>query len=316
MQLKINETRTHKVENETVNGLNICCLLESAAVNTDVPETGYMTATSFDPSQINIEVSLMRNGKSETIINENLAVLAHFWTILKNGMLWRKGVTLQASAVAKTHLVSRSVFIPFAGHINVKGSDVLTVTATVNRGAFGTGVSSATSTIQIETNQSIGVEHAIYKFKSYAIQASQNQDVVNLGDNITRLALISFETDSSKPIFKSASLSSDRLDFTANEQELILRHWDKFPYNSADMAMSSLYGTAHPSKYPSTFVIHDKDEIDRAKLQFTMNSANVAASQNFVCWITYVTDQAIISKAVEMTQKHNEQNVAKIPLSI
>lgn len=316
MQVKINETRTHKVENETINGINISALLESAAVNNDVPDTGYMTTVGFDPSNVNIEVTLLRKGSNYPLLNSNLALIAHYQTIKRNGFLWRKGVNLQAKSAGTTHMVTRPLFIDLGGHINVSGSDILSVTVTVNRGAFGTGIDASNSTLQIEVNQSIGVEHALYRFNTYAIQASQNSDLVNLGDNVTKIALVSFEKDWTKPIFRSASLSSDRLDWTSNEQELILRHFEKFGDLISDNLLSATATNANPLYYPHTRLLHEVEEIDRAKLQFTMTSPNVLASQNFVCWTSFETSMDILEKAAAMQNKHNQKNLDKVPLSI
>src|SRR5690606_38570864 len=122
---------------------------------------------------------------------------------------------------------------------------------------------STESTIQVEANHSIGLEYAIHRMEFYAIQANQQSETVNLGDNVTRVALMSFEKDYEKQVFKSASLSSDRLDWTANEQELINRHWDKFDYSLADVLIQDVVDTSHPLYFPNTFLIHDKDEIDK-----------------------------------------------------
>lgn len=317
MQLKVNETRSHKVENETVNGLNISVLLESEAVNTDVPLTGYMTdGVGFDASQIDLEVVLKRDGKNIVLIAGNLANVAHYFTLERGGYLWRKGLNVQAKAAGATHIVNRMLFVDFCGHLNIKGSDELIVTATLNRAALGDGISSATSLIQIETNQSIGIEHGIYRFNSYAIQASQNSDVVNLGDNVTRMALISYETDYTKPIFRNVSLSSDRLDWTANEQELPLRHWKEFTDNVADHLLSATSTSAHPLFFPHSFLLHDVNELDRAKLSFTLNSPNVLASKNFVIWTSYETSHEILEKAMQLSAKHERKNIDKVPIAL
>lgn len=316
MQISQNETKRENLRNITINGLNVSVILEATADNTAIPLTGYRTTSGFDPSNINIEVILKRNGISYTLVNNNLALIAHYSTMMKGGTLWRKGLTLRKKGVATKHLVTRNLFLHLGGHYNLQGDDEILVTATVNRGTFGTAVSSTESKIQIEANTSIGVEYAIHQMNFYAIQASQSNDSVNLGDNVTRLALLSFETDFEKQIFKSVSLSSDRLDWTANEQELITRHWDKYPYNVADVLIQDVSDTAHPLYYPNSFMVHDNDEIDRARLQFQMNPTNVDASENFIAWTTFITSQEMLSRAVQMKAKHSTKDSNKVPLAV
>lgn len=316
MIIKQNETRIEKIKSQTINGLNISVMLEATADNTAIPLTGYRNAATFDPSNISIEVTLKRNGVSYALVNQNLAVIAAYQTILKGGSLWRKGITLRKKAAAVKHLVTRGLFLYLGGHYNLTNEDEILVSCTVNRGTFGTAVSSTESTIQVEANHSIGLEYAIHRMEFYAIQANQQSETVNLGDNVTRVALMSFEKDFEKQVFKSASLSSDRLDWTANEQELINRHWDKFDYSLADVLIQDVVDTAHPLYFPNTFLIHDKDEIDKAKLQFQMNSLNVNASENFVGYTTFMTSQEMIQKALAMKQKHDVKNADKIQISI
>lgn len=313
MIIRQNETQVHKVKNETLNGLNVMAYLTSSVLNTPIPDTDYGTGVAFDPSMINIQVDLIRDGRVPyNIIGSNLGIVAGYNTILKNGSLWRKGITLVEPAVGAYHSCCRNVFIYFGGHIQVSGNDELRITVTLTRGTFNTGVNATNSSLQVETNQSIGVEHWIPQFRSYAIQEGKTEDTVQLGDNIMRLALMSFEKDWKKPIFNSCTLSSDRLDWNANEQELILRHWDNFPYNSADLVNNDYAVNQHPLYYPNTFVIHDMDEIDKAKVKFTMVASNVEPSRNFVAYTSYETNRTILEKAAMTKRKHAAKDLEKV----
>lgn len=321
MIIKINETRKHEVQNQTVNGLNISALLESAAVNTVVPPTGYNTAVGFDPSQINVEVVLLRtNAQGErslhTIMNANLAILGQYNTILQNGNHWRHGLILQKRTSGATQIVTRGLFVYFGGHINVKGDDLLTVTVTVNRGTFGSAVSAPNSTLQVEMSSSIGIETALHRFHYYAIQASQNQDTVSLGDNVMRCALLSFATDPEKPVFRSCSFASDRLDWTANEQELITRHLNQFPFNYCDVLLDDVAENAPKLAFPHTRLIHFGEEVDQARVNFTMVPANVLQSENFVAYTSYITSLEIVKKAADLKSKHDAQDQGKLKVSI
>lgn len=315
MIVEYQQTRTHKVQNETLNGINILAFLTHSSTNTAIAETDFGTG-DFDPSAINVDVKLKRNLQTFDICNTNLGVLAAYNTLIKNGALWRKGITNnQPSGVVK-HTVSRMCFIYFGGHINVNGSDELLITVTITKSAFGSNIDASRSHLQVEVNQSIGVEVGIPRFNNYAIQAGQSEDNVNIGDNCLRLAMISFEKDPSNTIFTSASLSSDRLDWTKNEDELTLQHFDNFPYNSADKLINDLANNIHPLYYPHSRLVHDKDEIDRAKIKFTMQSANINASKNYICYTTYVTSHDILQRAMKMKAKHNQKDADKVPLSL
>lgn len=316
MNLRVNDNKIEKVIGQTVNGLNIAVLLEGKTANTTVADTGYQTTTGFDPSQINLQVDLKRNGKMFNIVNNNLALLAVEATIMQGGHLWFKGLPVQAPAAGKTHIVKRSLFLYFKGHINISGDDELIVNCTVNRGSFGSDINENTATLQIEPNQSIGIEYQLNKLNIHSITAELNQDRVSLGDNVTDIVLHSFESDWNKPVFRQVSLGSDRLDWTFNDQQLPIRHFSLFPHEVTDILLSQTAVGAHPLRFPNSFKVHQKDEVDKATLQFTMNSANVQPTRNFVFYWTFETSREMIAKAAEMKDKHDVKNIDKVPLSI
>jgi|GEM_PF-3217294 len=316
MQVRQSEKRIHKVVNETVNGLNIVAHLKAANANEDILETQYMTGQGFDPSNVTLDVQLRRDGKTRTLISTNLAVVAHYWTITMGQSHWYRGKVNVPKSATDHQELERSVFIPFFGHHNIKGSDELIVTVFCGRGTFNGGpggVALDGSSLLVTTNQSIGVESAIYRFHSQAIQSNMSDENVNLGDNVERVALVSFERDGTKPIFKTCSLTSDRLDWTISEAELALKHRQFFPYNYADVLMSRGWTEQVMKYFPNTFLCHDKDEIDQAKLSVSLHPANVKSSQNYVCWTSFETSREMIAKAVEMQNRHNVENVEKVP---
>jgi len=322
MQVRQSEKRIHKVVNETVNGLNIVAHLKASAVNQNILETQYMTGKGFDPSNVTLDVQLRRDGKTRTLISTNLAVVAHYWTITMGQSHWFRGKVNVPKGPDPEHgfqEVERAVFIPFFGHHNIKGSDELIVTVFCGRGTFNSSGDGGDSGVSLEssllvtTNQSIGVEAAIYRFHSQAIQANMSDENVNLGDNVERVALVSFERDGTKPVFKSCSLTSDRLDWTISEAELALKHNQFFPYSSSEVLMSRGWTESVMKYFPNTFLCHDRDEIDQAKLSVSMHPDNVKSSKNLVCWTSFETSREMIAKAVEMQNRHNVENVDKVP---
>lgn len=308
MILKQNENRSQAVVNETVNGVNIIATLVSSVVNTTIPDNQYRTGTGFDPSNVTIQVDLMRNGMRKAIIPAtNLALLAAYHCITKEFEYWHKGRQTVAPATGVYAQVQRVIFIPFGGHINVKGDDQLIITCQVNKSTYGAGVDASQSVIQVEQNQSIGIETALHTLNFQAIQASQFKDQFNLGDNVLDIALISFQADATKEIWQTASLSSDRLDWTKNDGELFLQDLSNF-----DAVFNPTYSSTGRPYYPHNRLIHANKEIDKAKLIVSLNSGNVNASENFVVWTSFDQTVEQIQKAVNMSNKHAERDVQKI----
>jgi len=316
MQIRVNEKRTDNIRNETVNGLNVTVLLSADNVNKSIPPTEYMGKSGFDPANVLINVRLMRKGKIYNMISSNLGVLGAYCSILKNHTLWKHGSVKEKKSNNSKEVVSRSLFIPFFGHHNIKGDDELTVTVNVSRDAFKDGINATESSVLVTANQSIGIETAIYSFHEAVIQQNMSNESFNLGDNVVRVGLMSFELDPLKQVYKNASLSSDRLDFTANEYELELRHLQQFPYNSSDVLLADKSTNGAPQPYPNSYIIHDKDEIDQAKITINMNSQNVDGSKNMVVWTKFETSAEILIKAQAMADKHANENISKLPAEL
>jgi hypothetical protein len=310
MIVKINSTDRITARSETINGIRVLALLEAVAANTALPVTAYNTQVDFDPAQIKIEVILMRKNVPHTVFSDNLAVLANWATKQKNAALWLRGIALQEPAANVVAIESRSVFIPFAGHINVGADDELSCNVTVNRGAFSGSLNAQACTLQVEFNNSIGIEWSLPKFQSYPIQAQRNQDTLTLGDNVMDIMLMSFSTDSKKPVFTAATLGSDRLDWQKNEQELILEHFAHHAESTYDGILPA--NSKNPFFYPQSRIIQCGKEIDRAKVQITMNSVNVLQNENFVCYSSFVQTEEQVNKALAMQNKHQNADLQKI----
>lgn len=315
MNVKYTQSRTDIVQNETVDGLNISVLLESSAVNTVVPDTSYGDGLGFDASLVQLDVKLKREGSVIEVLSTNLGIIGQFHTIKKGGRMWRKGLVLQRKGVAKTQIVNRVLFVPFGDHINVNADEELIITLTFNRGSIGAGITDQTAEIQVLANQSVGLGAIVPKFMVHPVQSQNLKETVNLGDNLIKLALLSFETDPEKLIYRTASLSSDKLDFMANELELPLRHFKNFDDEIADRLIV-LGENDHPMYYPNTLLIHDGLELDNAKLSVELVGVNVQSSKNFICYQTFVTSQSMMNKHIEKTAKHNSANLDKVPLTI
>ncbi len=310
------EKRSYKVQNESLNGLNVVVNLVASANNVDIADTQYNTGTGFDAANVNIEVTLKRDGRITTLISSNLGILGHYFTITGGANSWYKGyATVKKGAAVKQEMI-RSLFIPFMGTLNLRGTDELMINVSNGNDIFNTGVDRTLSSILVTHNQSIGYEKGIYKFHAHTLQANMSNESVNLGDNVQRVALISFEKAATKRIFKTASLSSDRLDFTKTNAELQLGHEQFFGYNFSDSLARVTQGEDIVKIFPSSLLVHDFHEIDQAKINVSLDSANVLASQNFICWTSFETSIAQLVKVAEMSKKHQAEYIEKTPQTV
>lgn len=316
-----NETRSGEVKNKTLDGFLVNVRLKANNSASLIPPTGYATATGFDASQITIKVILKRNGRSWTQISDNLGILGQYNSILKGAKEWNLGTDF-ALPPNKPHEVTRSVFISLGGHHQIKGDDVMSYEVTVGRNTFNTGLSVNDCSVEINPHYSIGKELGIFMTKSEVIDANKTREQFNLGDNVMKLAILNFEdTDYTKQIISNLQLSSDRVDWTFTLNDLICVHMMKYgdsrwlkPYdyqNGVSNAMDS-----YLPAFPNSFVVLDNEEVDQATLDINFVPNSVVASLNHVVYTCFASSQEIIAKALHQTDKHNAENISKLPITL
>nr|5OAC_A Chain A, Major capsid protein [Bacteriophage sp.]5OAC_B Chain B, Major capsid protein [Bacteriophage sp.]5OAC_C Chain C, Major capsid protein [Bacteriophage sp.]5OAC_D Chain D, Major capsid protein [Bacteriophage sp.]5OAC_E Chain E, Major capsid protein [Bacteriophage sp.]5OAC_F Chain F, Major capsid protein [Bacteriophage sp.]5OAC_G Chain G, Major capsid protein [Bacteriophage sp.]5OAC_H Chain H, Major capsid protein [Bacteriophage sp.]5OAC_I Chain I, Major capsid protein [Bacteriophage len=308
MTIKYLSSETEKLMNQTVSGIDVCFTL--IGVDDDSFASGskndYISDTPkfLDPSNVHIKATLKRGGKDYVLFSENLALLAKYSTITQGRDQWEEGVKLAAKEMV--HLV----YIPFSGntnwpaHINLKDNDVLEVYVNVVRGAYGAELDANACICDVRTSPSIGVEKFIPFMTSYSIRANQATDLVNLGNDVTRIALLSMTNDVSNipNAFTDVTLSSDRLDKNFNSNQLILEH-SKCIEDSV---------RSHANEVDS-YLIHEDIEIDSAKVHLKMNPAKIRENTIYLVRSHFQTSLEILQKAVAMEEKHQSADIAKVP---
>lgn len=311
MTIKYLSSETEYITDQTVSGLDICLTLvaKSATSFDSGSKNEYLSPTPkfLDPSNIHIKTVLKRNNKEYLLISENLAVLSRFATITQGRDQWENGLKL--TDTERLH----AVYIPFSGnvnwqsHINVKNGDVLQTYVNVVKGAYGASLDANACICEVRTSPSIGIEKFIPYIKTYSIRGSQANDLIQMGNNVTRVALLAMSNDVSNlpKAFTDVSLTSDRLDKSFNANQLILEHSKSIeaPENSNAETID-------------TYLIHEDIELDQAKLNLKMNPQFIKENTNYVVYSTFDTSIEILQKAREMQEKHESSDIGKLPVSL
>lgn len=324
MLVKMGESRQLTIPSGTYDGVNVNCILEAAAVNTRIG------ISDFDPQQINVKVMLKRNGRSYVMMQDNLLILGHHNTIIKGGYEFMTGLDLIAPAAAVKHNLMRSVRLNFGGPIRVGASDILLVEFSLAKsGLFTANVNAGNSYLEFDVNSCVGYEVGIFRTISQVVQANTTKESFNLGNNVTDISFLNFNKNGfENPVITNLNLSSDKLDLSLNYQQVLARHSMMFA-NIPNMR----YGSAlpiHPtdatgrvfrgSDYlPQSIVIHSgaiESELDEVKLDISFNSADVAASANFLVWNQYETSTEILQEAQARQDKHLKENISKLPATL
>ena len=321
MICKIGESRQDKYTSGTINSITVIAAITAAATNTP------LAASDFNPSQVNIKVTLKSAGKPHMIMQDNLQILGVFNSLKRGYHEFLNGLDKTYSAVGVKAVKIRPVTLHFGGHIRLSGNDELIVEVVPSQsGTFSSAVDTGVSHLEFYANQSIGYEMGLPSVKSEVVQQNTTNQSFNLGNNVTKLAYLNFDkNDLAAEVISNFSLSSDRLDISQTFNRLLAsnplnfdevpatRYGSVLPIHATDATGRAFRGLDF---LPQSMILFDgekiQNELDNARAEISFNSANVAASQNYVVWTTYETDAATVKDALNRQEKHLQEKLEKV----
>lgn len=320
MIVKLGETKNLTVKESTVDGILCNIYAMAAAVNTS------LVAADFLKQEVTLKVILKRDKANKVIAQDNLLVLGLFSALNYGEQEWSKGTTLVYKDVAVKEQRLQTLYIPFGGPINIKGTDELIVEMVVGRAAFGANVDAGVSYIEFNPNYAIGYEYGTPMIKAEVLQANITKQKFSLGDNVTKIAFLNFDqTGLDSQVINSLQLSSDKVDMSLNFFDLFNRHRTVLlPPSIQHRYFGTLPSTTEAFQglpdFPQSVIVHASDinrniELDNCSVDISTNSANVAASQNYLVWICYETTQEMIQKAENRREKHTVEKLGAIPVA-
>lgn len=321
MIIRVDETRSQQITNSTINGFYVNVLLVAKLVNTLIKKTSYGTGIDFDASQVRLTATLKRDGKIYSLFSNNLGIIGQFNALLSGGKNWLLGTDYVRPTADNAHKNVRTLFVSIGGHLNLKGTDQIDIECTIGRNTFQTStLEETTCYIDIKPAFSIGKEVGIHTLFSETIQAGTTSDTFNLGDNVTKIALMNFE-DSSETlqIISNISVASDRFDQSFSLPDLITRNlimYGKQPYNKGYDRATGATTDSYTPAYPQSFILLNDEEIDQARIDLTFDGSKVNSSKNFLAYQSFVTSLEIIQRGQYLETKHMEENLSKLPVSL
>lgn len=320
MVTKYGESNKNSFQNKTINGFYVNVYLEHTTVNQTLLPTQYGTNLQFDPSQISMKAMLKRDGKNIQLFSDNLGLIGRFNSILKGAKEWQLGTDKQRPAAGAVHKNVRTLFIYLGSHLNVKDTDECVYEMNVGRTSFLSPLDQNKCYVEMTPAFSIGYESGVYSQNFETVKAHTTSQDFNLGDNVTDIAFMNMEdSDVTDDIITSLMLSSDRLDLSLSQFDLINRNVQMFnfaPFNKTyDYSVgASNTNDAYVPAFPNTFVLLSREEIDQASLNVTFNPAAVNESKNYVAYRTFFLTREALGKSLKLSDKHKSENVDKLPI--
>lgn len=293
--VKIREKQQERYKNLNVEG----CTVLITSVNAG-SVTGYPVAPKWE--NILVKGILNRGGKDQILFNETLKNLLYLseWDTpnfeFVNGMVQ----PVRMDAANKTFLYPLK--FNFGGIINLDGSDELTLEFTVGAGTYDVNVDENASFLQFDVIEGVGLEVHTPYIKSRVIEANQSNPQFDLGDSVMEILIANYDKTNmynSTAVLNNISIDSDKWSRNDSYEEMISRNFGQF--NDFIQGFS---------RYQS-FRIYSGYELDAVKINLSLNTANVAASQNVVLWYSFETNNQIVTKAAHKAKKFRDINNLK-----
>jgi hypothetical protein len=293
MTLRNNDTQALRLRKKTVQRFSfILNLIGAGAVATLLLDS------------INVKCILRRSGREHILFHENLLLLAiesMYYSAIEHA-LQKTVITLAAGTQVMLPLL-----VDLGYPVNLLGDDELSLEVTTKTGWMGT-YDAASSSLEVEDREAIGVETVIPMIKSRSISATHSRVVESLGDNVTSITLVNTEATRSNStadaVFESLIISSDKYSASDNRGRLLSRRASQFE------------NVANASLRRENFKYVPAVELDDVEITIEMNGANVAATKNYIVYRTYVTTREVLQRAAALNSKHANQNEAKLEASL
>lgn len=287
--MKIVNTGT---ENFTVRDITVQRLMINAFIFTSA-----LAAVDFN--KIRITCLLKRGGKNIQIFNGYLGVLVRE-SLFFSGYEYANNASQSIATAGNEYLIPLA--IDLGSVINVKNDDELTVEMDLQAGWYGTGTTPANCYIDANWRQAIGVERVIPKINLETVKAGGGELKASLGDNVTRISVINTESaviSLAQARCTSLQIISDRYNISETFTQSLGRRSLQFD----NVIVANL-------RYQS-FTWLPETEIDNVQFIAVYNSANVAASANYLVWRSYEYDMTVANRASLYDEKHYQYDTAK-----
>lgn len=297
MNTRNREIQTEQVRNQTVNGLFVAAYL----IGGNNP-----TSANVNFENVNVKIVLNRNGMQDIILQDDLKTLGTASTLdsLSQYAFDGTGKTVGSGLGSLVQY-----WIPFGGHINLKGDDYLFVEVNSQKDVYSDDIANS-SYLFTKLTKSVGYETHTPFVHSRAVQAAETSRKFDLGDFVTRVAIINYDkTAFTDNVIDNVTVTSDRYNDNLTYAELVHLKISKYQKQllpvAADLAANMVQD--------QSFLLFDfHQQFNGLELDVKFNSNRVAQGQNKVVWWTMKPTPQQLQKAATMADKHANEASAKI----
>lgn len=322
MQISKGENQQIKHSSGTYDGVDLFAKIIHGTNDTAILQS------DFNLNAVNISVVLVRDGRKEYIMNDNLLLLGTFSTLTKNYHEFVNGLDKVLPAVGVKAVKIRSCYIPFGSPIRVNQGDQLIIEVRTGDDTFSASINQVDSLIDFRLRKSISeYEVGIPKISFEVVNGQKTNQTFNPGDNVAKMMFLNFDKNTlADEVINNLAINSDRFDESYSFDQLQMLHLKNvndenanryganLPISLADPAGRAFKGLPYLPQSILLFngVEQDK-ELDEVTVNVAFNGANVAMSQNHLGWLTINATNKQLAEAQNRAQKHIEEKLEKIP---
>lgn len=319
MIVKAGESRQDTLRSGTYDGITFIANIQAAAVNTAI------AASDYNPGAVSVKTLLKRKNKTHVIFQDTLLLLGTFNSLLKGYDQFVNGIQKVYHGAATKAIKLRPVTLKFGSPIRINSGDELFIEVTpAAAGTWGAGADASVSYIEFYGNPCVGYEFGIPSTIAEVVQATTSKQSFNPGNGIVDLSILNFDKDThTNEVVSTFQLSSDRLDLSMSFNQLLAHHMQQYDEVAAWRTGTTLPTTLAGQDVfrgldfiPQSFVITKSTELAQVRVDVSFNSANVAASQNYIVYRQIQTDRKTIIDGVNRQQKHTNENFKALPQEI
>ena len=258
-----------------------------------------------DFSKIKVKCMLTRSGKTIVICNDDALKLVtltqHFNAANDVALDPASNQTLVAGSGATGDYVYNAV-IDFGTPINVSGSDTCIIDISHETGTFGSATASGCN-ITYTIRDTIGNAVAIPQITFKQCQTGQSNYSDSVGNNVTLIGFCSNSTTaygvSSTRLCTNMRVDADKITLDEDASAMVARR------------LSSFETLSNANNRKQSFVIPFEVPVDRCNINFSLNSANITATNSWIGVIQLVHDEETVNRAMARHERHSKQNMSK-----
>lgn len=318
MKVKFGSSGELEIESGTYSGLHVNAILKAAASNTAIAQTAY------NPAKIAVKVELTRDGKTTSIMQNNLMILGTYCTQKRGRTSFYIGIDKKVAAAGVYAEKHRNVFLEFPSIVRIGKEDTLRVEVSAGAESITAALNQNTSDVDFYLQPATGYEKGIPKIQSKVIAADTDSQQLHLGNDVTRIDVLNFDKTSwQNQVVTGLTLSSDKYDLNLNAPQIIahrdLMYQERPGYRFGD-APDNQNVFEMPDYLPQSICIFETDNIlgeipadlDDVRIDLQLDQTQVNASQNVVVWSTCTVTAKDFQDTSDRMAKHAKENLTKI----